>query len=78
MNCCKINYTLNKNKYKMTYTKTIKRDYVEYKFLTGKGNQYVTWRREGNIIESDAYGRVWSFRNKDKYMQVLHTINEDW
>tara|TARA_R110000803_G_scaffold97259_1_gene165404 strand:- start:40 stop:228 length:189 start_codon:yes stop_codon:yes gene_type:complete len=61
----------------MEYRKQVNRDNVKYTFKTGNKNQFLTFTKEGNIIEGDTYSRVWAWRNRDKYEEILQTINSD-
>ena len=61
----------------MEYTKKVNRDNIKYTFKTGYKNQFLTFTKQGNMIEGDTYSRVWAWRNKDKYEQVLHIIGSD-
>ena len=61
----------------MKYTKKINRDNIQYTFHTGYKNQFLNFTKEGNIIEGDTYTRRWCWKNKDKYEEILRTINND-
>jgi len=61
----------------MKYTKKINRNNIAYTFYTGNKNQYLNFTKEGNIIEADTYTRVWTWKNKDKYEQILYQILND-
>ena len=61
----------------MKYTKKINRNNIAYTFYTGNKNQYLNFTKEGHIIEADTYTRVWTWKNKDKYEQILYQILND-
>ena len=61
----------------MEYTKQVNRNNIQYTFKTGYKKQFLTFKKEGNIIEGDTYSRVWAWRNRDKYEEILQTINSD-
>ena len=61
----------------MEYIKKVNRDNIKYTFKTGKANQFLTFTKEGNVIEGDTYTRVWCWRNRKAYEDILQTINSD-
>ena len=58
----------------MKVTKTVCRDWVEYKVNLNESSKALTFYVEKEGVSSDVSTRKWIWKNKDKYEEILKKI----
>jgi len=58
----------------MKVTKTVCRDWVEYKVYPNESSKALTFYVDKDGINSDVSTRKWIWKNKDKYEKICQRI----